>query len=147
MLTAKVEHTDKLAGLKIGADDYICKPFDAMELVLRCEAILKRTTGNVTYGVWTTDPQRQLVKYKSQSIALSVLEFSLFELLIESPERIYSRDQIIALAYPDDRDITDRTVDSHVRKIRKKITQQGVEHCPIESVYGAGYRFKVSADS
>lgn len=141
MLTAKVSQGDKLQGLEHGADDYVCKPFDAMELVLRIKAILNRTCGNVQYDVIKVVSDKREVKIQGQAIALSALEFNLFELLFNAPERIYSREQIIELAYPHYRDITDRTIDSHVKNIRKKFKEAGVTRDPIQSVYGAGYRF------
>lgn len=141
MLTAKVEQVDKLVGLEAGADDYMCKPFDAMELILRVKAILNRTEGKVQFSNLALYPENREVTYKGQQVGLSALEFNLFELLYKAPERIYSREQIIELAYPQYRDITDRTIDSHVKNIRKKFKEAGAEGGPIQSVYGAGYRF------
>lgn len=141
MLTAKVEQVDKLVGLEAGADDYMCKPFDAMELILRVKAILNRTEGKVQFSNLALYPENREVTYKGQQVGLSALEFNLFELLYNAPERIYSREQIIEQAYPQYRDITDRTIDSHVKNIRKKFKEAGAEGGPIQSVYGAGYRF------
>lgn len=141
MLTAKVEQTDKYVGLEAGADDYVCKPFDVNELILRSKGLLKRTQGSVIFSELNVSKEQGKLEYQGITIDLSVLEFSLFHLLYSSPDRIYSRDQILHLAYPEYRHITDRTIDSHVKKIRNKFKDAGIEHNPIESVYGAGYRF------
>ncbi len=141
MLTARIQQIEKLQGLEVGADDYICKPFDVHEMVLRAKAILRRTEGQVSFSQWTLDADALLIKVNGHKVELSALEFSLFKLLFDSPKRVYSRDQIIELAYPDYRDITDRAIDTHVKKIRKKFKQVGLAESPIQSVYGAGYRF------
>lgn len=141
MLTARGEQVHKLAGLEVGADDYVCKPFDTVELVLRVKAILRRSDGHVSYQAWQLDDQSHDVRFRELHIALSSLEYALFSLLFRAPERIFSREQILELAYPDYRDITDRSVDSHVKNIRKKFKQVGIAPSPIQSVYGAGYRF------
>ena len=141
MLTAKVEQVDKLAGLEVGADDYVCKPFDAMELLYRIKVMLKRTQGQISYSAWRLDDETLSVWFHEQLVTLSTLEYSLFKLLFETPERIYSRDQILTQAYPECRDITDHSIDSHVKKIRKKFKDAAIESSPIQSVYGAGYRF------
>jgi len=140
MLTAKVEEIDRLIGLEAGADDYVCKPFSAMELMLRIKAILKRTNKKPIDSVLRLNTDTLKLTYQLNSTDLTHLEFSLFNLLYQQPERIYSRGQILDLAYPDMRDISDRTVDAHVKNIRKKITSLGVTDTVIESVYGAGYR-------
>ncbi len=144
MLTASAEKTDKYVGLESGADDYVCKPFDVMELILRSKAILQRTAGNVSFTTLTVVPEEAKVVYQDKKIDLSTLEYNLFYLLYSNPERIYSRDQILHLAYPQYRHITDRTIDSHVKKIRNKFKSAGVLENPIESIYGAGYRFSLS---
>ncbi len=140
MLTAKVEEIDRLVGLESGADDYVCKPFSAMELMLRIKAILKRTNKKPSDGVLRLNNETLKLTYQLNSTDLTHLEFSLFNLLYQQPDRIYSRGQILDLAYPDMRDISDRTVDAHVKNIRKKITSLGITDTVIESVYGAGYR-------
>lgn len=141
MLTAKVEQVDKHQGLVSGADDYVCKPFDIMELVLRTKAILFRTKGNVSFTQLTVDQDKTKIVYQGKKVVLSTIEFNLFNLLFSHPEQIYSREKILHLAYPQYRHITDRTVDSHVKKIRNKFKEKGIADNPIESVYGAGYRF------
>jgi len=140
MLTAKVSEVDRLVGLGAGADDYVCKPFSAPELVMRVKAILKRTKSQPLSKTLVVDKDKQLVLYKNVKVNLTALEYALFLLLFNSPERIYSREQIIDLAYPDLRDITDRAIDSHIKNIRKRFKQAGAEVKVIESVYGAGYK-------
>lgn len=140
MLTAKVNEVDRLVGLGAGADDYVCKPFSAPELVMRVKAILKRTKSQPLSKTLVVDKDKQLVLYKNVKVNLTALEYALFLLLFNSPERIYSREQIIDLAYPDLRDITDRAIDSHIKNIRKRFKQVGAEEKIIESVYGAGYK-------
>jgi len=140
MLTAKVSEVDRLVGLGAGADDYVCKPFSAPELVMRVKAILKRTKSQPLSKTLVVDKDKQLVLYKNVKVNLTALEYALFLLLFNSPERIYSREQIIDLAYPDLRDITDRAIDSHIKNIRKRFKQVGAEEKIIESVYGAGYK-------
>ncbi|GLX85994.1 DNA-binding response regulator [Thalassotalea loyana] len=144
LLTAKVEQTDKYVGLESGADDYVCKPFDIMELILRTKTLLQRTQGQVSYSKLSVFPEQAKVVYQDKPVDLSTLEYNLFSLLYNNPERIYSREQILQQAYPQYRHITDRTIDSHVKKIRNKFKQAGVTENPIESVYGAGYRFSLS---
>ena len=143
MLTAKVEEIDRLVGLEVGADDYVCKPFSAIELMLRIKAILKRTNKTQYSSSISVIKDHFSLNYKDKSIELTQLEFNLFYLLYNQPNRIYSRTQILDLAYPDIRDIADRTVDAHVKNIRSKIKSLGVVDMVVESVYGAGYRYVV----
>ncbi|WDE10266.1 response regulator [Thalassomonas haliotis] len=144
MLTAKTQEISRLIGLEAGADDYICKPFSAPELVLRIKAILKRTQKHkaavVDEGLLLNMESFRL-SYRGKNTELTHLEFNLFSLLYQHPQRIYSRAQILDLAYPDMRDISDRAIDSHVKNIRLKAKKIGLESNIIESVYGAGYRY------
>ena len=144
MVTALGAQKDRLSGLEIGADDYVCKPFDVTELLLRIKAVLRRTAYSVNFTAWHFNEDALEAVYQDTHVTLSALEFALFALLCASPERIYSRDQIIQLAYPDHRDITDRAIDSHVKNIRKKLRAKGIEESPIRSIYGAGYKFSVT---
>lgn len=145
MLTAKTQEISRLIGLEAGADDYICKPFSAPELVLRIKAILKRTLKHKTKEVEDKDFQLNMetfqLSYQGKNAELTHLEFNLFAVLYQQPLRIYSRAQILDLAYSDMRDISDRAIDSHVKNIRLKAKKIGMEANIIESVYGAGYRY------
>ena len=140
MLTAKVEEIDRIIGLRAGADDYVCKPFSAVELVLRIQQILKRAEKPAIDNSFVLNEQNYLLSYEGNSAELTQLEFALFQVLYKCPSRIFSRDEIIERAYPDRRDIFDRAIDSHVKNIRKKIKTLSIETAVIESVYGAGYR-------
>lgn len=144
MLTAKVEQADKLSGLSLGADDYVCKPFDMAELMLRIDAVIRRTQGQIQFSQFNINDERKEVSYLGQVVPLSALEYALFALLYNSPERVFSRDQIIDLAYPGFRDITDRAIDSHVKNIRKKFKAHGIASAAISAVYGMGYRFSTA---
>lgn len=141
MLTAKIEQADKLTGLEVGADDYVCKPFDIMELTLRIKAIIKRTKEYIHFSTFDVNIDKREVRYCDQQINLSALEFDLFKLLHSAPKRVFSRDMIIELAYPHCKDITDRTIDSHIKNIRKKFKTRDLKLSVIETVYGSGYRF------
>ena len=141
MMTAKVEEVDRLIGLEAGADDYVCKPFSAAELVLRIKAILRRTQKDKPQTSLRLDKETFQVFYQEQIIELTSVEFDLFSLLQNRPGQIYSRNQILDLTYPNMHDISDRTIDSHVKNIRNKIRQVGIESTVLDSVYGAGYRF------
>lgn len=145
MTTAKVQEVDRLIGLEVGADDYVCKPFSTKELVARVNAMLRRIDRQVIQSA----PALQLVEgsytvmYQGQRVELTQIEFNLFQLLYLHPGRIYSRGQILDLVYSDFREVSDRTVDSHVRNLRKKLAQLSLPNDPIRSVYGAGYAYEI----
>jgi len=141
MLTAKVEENDRLKGLEIGADDYVCKPFSAPELVLRVGSILKRTGATQYNTTWRVDELKMTVKYKDKLIPMTHYEFNVFHLLFKTPGRVYSREQIINNAFDGSREVYDRAIDSHIKNIRKRIREAGITETVIESVYAAGYRF------
>lgn len=141
MMTAKVEEINRLVGLEAGADDYVCKPFSAAELVLRIKAILRRTQFRKPQTGVRLNKETFQIFYNEKMIELTSVEFSLFALLNNRPGQIYSRNQIMDLAYADMRDISDRTIDSHVKNIRKKIKNIGINNTVLDSVYGAGYRY------
>jgi two-component system response regulator BaeR len=141
MLTARVAQQDVITGLETGADDYLCKPFDMKELFLRIRALTSRTQGQIFFDVWSIDQSSLSAIVKGKKVYFSLIEFSLFELLFNSPGRVFSRDQIINLDYHDFRDVTDRAEDSHIKNLRKKLKQADIDPKHIQSVYGAGYRF------
>ena len=147
MTTAKVEEVDRLIGLELGADDYLCKPFSLRELVARVKTVLRRVEG----GSSTPEPTQTLLMLESenatvtfgdQSIELTLVEVNLLKLLMAHPRQIFSRDQIIDRIYDDRRVVSDRTIDSHIKKLRKKLQQLNNQHDYVHSVYGAGYRFQ-----
>lgn len=144
MVTARVEEIDRLIGLELGADDYVCKPFSPREVVARVKAVLRRYGGqpstndatikleNISFKVFNGEQQCELTK----------VEFLLFEALFSHPGRIYSRDQLMDAIYDDRHVVSDRTIDSHVKKIRKKLSVIGIDESAIHSVYGAGYKYE-----
>jgi two-component system response regulator BaeR len=143
MLTARVEEIDRLLGLELGADDYICKPFSPREVVARVKAVLRRSRGGLIQNEeLILDESRNTVMLKGQSLDLTVVEFQLLKLLASDPGRIFTRNQLIDKIYHDHRIVSDRTIDSHIKKLRRKIsdTLPGQEF--IQSVYGIGYKFE-----
>lgn len=146
MVTAKVEEVDRLLGLEIGADDYICKPFSPKEVVARVKAVLRRVnvpkTPPINLLPFEIDADRMVMAIDQQAIALTAVEFQMLSLLCSDPGRIFSRDQIMATCYNDHRIVSDRTIDSHIKKLRKKIAVIGNENW-IQSVYGVGYKLDV----
>jgi two-component system response regulator BaeR len=144
MMTAKVTESDRLKGLEFGADDYVCKPFSAAELVMRIKAILRRCaplTETESKKLVKVDEAQLTVKLKGQLLALTKVEFDVFSLLYHSPCRVFSRQQILDDIQPDNFDISDRVIDSHIKNIRKKIKALNISPKLVGSVYGAGYRY------
>ena len=145
MVTARVDEVDRLLGLEVGADDYICKPFSPKEVVARVRAALRRArltfNQNGEDGL-SLDENRYEARYRGKAAQLTVVEFGLLRSLLEHPGHIRSRAQLIDSAYNDHRVVSDRTVDSHIRKLRKKLAEAFPGISFIESVYGAGYRYE-----
>jgi two-component system response regulator BaeR len=142
--TAKVEEIDRLLGLELGADDYICKPFSPREVVARVKTVLRRSGGVTpqTNGL-ILDESRFRATLHGKELELTSVEFTLLNLLASNPGRIYRRQQLMDHIYPDQRIVCDRTIDSHIKKLRKKIAvaaNPGEEF--IQSLYGAGYKFE-----
>ncbi len=143
MVTAKVEEIDRLLGLELGADDYICKPYSPREVIARVKAVLRRTdanTSSASEGI-QLDDNRQQIQIDNTEVELTTIEFRLFSLLFSDPGRIYSRQYILDNIYNDYRIVSDRTVDSHIKKLRKKLQNAAPETDLIRSVYGAGYKY------
>lgn len=146
MVTARVDEIDRLLGLELGADDYICKPYSPREVVARVRAVLRRgQPPSPTMTGINVDRDSFKVKIDGRDIDLTVVEFELFALLFDEPGRIYSRDQIITRIYTDYRVVSDRTVDSHIKKLRKKLHMVVPDQELIFAVYGAGYKFEPPA--
>lgn len=144
MVTAKVEEQDRLLGLNIGADDYICKPFSPREVVARVKAVLRRAENTAQQpSSLQLDEVKLQAKIDGKPLMLTVVEFHLLALLAAHPGRVFSRSQLIEQIYPDRRIVSDRTIDSHIKKLRKKISEIH-EHELIRSVYSAGYKFEDS---
>jgi len=146
MATARVDEIDRLLGLELGADDYICKPFSPREVVARVKAVLRRTGGqqpqqNSVQKV-EVDRSGYRVLVHGKDLGLTSVEFNLFLTLHAHPGRIFSRQQLINNIYQDQRTVNDRTVDSHIKKLRFKISQSNLESELIHSVYGIGYKYE-----
>lgn len=149
MITARVEEIDRLLGLELGADDYICKPFSPREVVARVKAVLRRfqpptpeENSNTFPDTIVLDERRYTALVNKQEINLTSVEFQLISKLFSEPGRIYSRDQLMDHIYNDHRVVSDRTIDSHIKKIRKKISEASPDQELIHSVYGVGYKFE-----
>ncbi len=150
MITARVDEIDRLLGLELGADDYICKPFSPREVVARVKAVLRRTrreeraTEPSGDGV-KLDPGGYRATIAGRDLGLTAVEFQLLKVLVDHPGRIYTRDQLIDAMYRDERVVADRTVDSHVKKIRRKIATVLPDREIVHSVYGVGYKYEWEA--
>lgn len=146
MLTARIDEVDRLLGLESGADDYVCKPFSPREVMARVRAQLRRAQGAVlasAESMITVDAERMRITVKGTALNLTPVEYRLLAELIGHPERVYSRQQLLDLSHDDQRDTSDRTIDSHIKNIRRKLAAllPGID-C-LQSVYGVGYRFEL----
>ena len=144
MLTARVEEVDRLIGLELGADDYVCKPFSPREVVARAKAILRRIEpqhagGTTRVGVLALDRERHEVSVKGLALALTPIEFALIEAMIEQPQRVWSRGQLLERAKGTDFAGYERNIDGHVKNLRKKLGEHLSGRAAIRSVYGVGY--------
>jgi len=147
MVTAKVEEIDRLLGLELGADDYICKPFSPREVMARIKSVLRRTQKTNIINTpknngLTLDEDRYTVSYNKASLSLTAIEFKLLQSLYNQAGKILSRDQLMTHSYSDNRIVSDRTIDSHIKKLRQKLAQFELEEELIKSVYGIGYRYQ-----
>jgi DNA-binding response OmpR family regulator len=145
MLTARTQDAEKVLGLEIGADDYVTKPFNPMELRARIKAVLRRASSQLpqsyTFGDIQVDFRRCEVRRAGQVVDISSLEFKLLTAFIEQRGRLLSRDQLLDAAWGSDVHVTDRAVDNHVVGLRRKIEADPAEPRFITSVRGMGYRF------
>ena len=144
MVTARVDEIDRLLGLELGADDYICKPFSPREVVARVKAVFRRLQGNLEQNTpqkVVLDPHRQHIKVDEKICKLTHVEFQLLTTMAKEPGRIYSRDYLMDKMYNDNRIVSDRTIDSHIKKLRKRLSDYFTRYEFIHSVYGAGYRY------
>jgi DNA-binding response OmpR family regulator len=146
VVTARSTEADKLLGLELGADDYITKPFSTAELIARVRALLRRSTGSVTERVieiagLKIDPGRRSVEWHGQSVPLTTLEFDLLHFLAGRPGRVFSREALMTHVWGDDRVVDDRSIDSLVSRVRRKLEQDPSRPRLLQTVWGAGYRF------
>jgi len=144
MVTARVEEIDRLLGLELGADDYVCKPFSPREVVARVRAILRRSrvSTTVTASGLVVDEDAYQATLDGQPLSLTPVEFRLLAALAAHPGRVLSRSQLQDRLYEDHRVVTDRTVDTHVKNLRRKLANVRGEQELIRSVYGVGYRLE-----
>lgn len=153
-LTSKDDELDEALGLALGADDYISKPFSQRLLIARIRAILRRVeitrasphadsaiTEPIVRGRLEMDPARHRVHWDGKDVGLTVTEFMILEALALRPDVVKSRNQLMDVAYQDDVYVDDRTIDSHIKRLRRKFREVDPEFDAIETLYGAGYRF------
>ncbi|MCM0081848.1 response regulator [Geomonas sp. Red32] len=144
MITARVEEIDRLLGLELGADDYVCKPFSPREVVARVKTVLRRTGEHPApdpSGL-TLDQDRFLALLNGHDLELTAVEFKLLHFLYQNAGRIYSRTQLMDRIYSDQRIVSDRTIDSHIKKLRRKISAAAPDQELIHSIYGVGYKYE-----
>lgn len=145
IITARVEEVDRLLGLDLGADDYICKPFSPREMVARVKAILRRNPqmAAVAQSRIQVDETQYSAAFDGVSLDLTPVEWRLLNTFARAPGRVFSRDQLLDKLYSDHRVVTDRTVDSHIRNLRRKLAQACPGQDPIQSLYGVGYKLEL----
>jgi two-component system response regulator BaeR len=150
MVTARVEEVDRLLGLEIGADDYLCKPFSPRELVARVKAVLRRYSSpphpaqaDAPDVGLVIDAEGHRATLAGQPLDLTPVELRLLAALAAQPGRVWSRDQLLDRLHDDQRALSDRTVDSHIKNLRRKLEQACPGSEPIRSIYGVGYRFEL----
>ena len=154
-LSSRDEEIDRILGLEIGGDDYVTKPFSPRELVARIKAILKHSNQNkylpeehaneqsiLSHGLLSMNKEQFVVQWDKQPLALTAIEFAMLSLLIKQPRRVFSREQIMNQAYADNIHVSDRTIDSHIRHIRKKFSAVGCSNI-IETQHGVGYKLSL----
>jgi two-component system, OmpR family, response regulator ChvI len=150
-LTSRDDEVDRILGLELGADDYLVKPFSMRELVARVRVLFRRAARRATVsrgdetlciGSLELDPQRFTVKWKGHAIELTVTEFMMLQALVRHPGHVKTRRQLTREGYPHDNYVSERTIDSHVKRIRKKFEAVDAQFDRIDTVYGMGYRYQ-----
>jgi len=154
-LSSKDDEIDKVLGLELGGDDYVVKPFSPRELVARIRAVLRRKADSnitaqagktpdrpniISYGALKLDLDRHLAYWGGIALEFTVTEFNILRTLLGYPGKVYSRDELMSGAYVNDNHVTDRTIDSHVRRIRRKFNEIGAD--PVDTVHGVGYKLR-----
>ena len=147
MVTAMIDEIDRLIGLELGADDYVCKPISPKEVVARVKAVLRRSEGDFNqgeiYDAFEVNDETYSIKLHGDRLDLTPVEFRLLKMFIQSPGRVFNRDQILDNIFEDGRIVLDRTVDTHVKNLRHKLKTASPEHDYVRSVYGIGYSFEI----
>ncbi len=148
-LTSKIDEFDRVLGLELGADDYLCKPFSCRELVARVKVLFRRsmmrqagteTAEILEAGSLQLDLNRFEARWKAVLVPLTVTEFRILHSLARFPGHVKTREQLMVAAYPDDTFVCDRTIDSHIKRLRRKFAEMDPDFCAIETVHGLGYR-------
>ncbi|HJX29460.1 MAG TPA: response regulator transcription factor [Thermoanaerobaculia bacterium] len=151
-LTSRDDELDRVLGLELGADDYLCKPFSVRELAARVKVLLRRAALSrepdgdeeriLETGPLRLDLRRYQATWKGAPLALTVTELTLLHALVRHPGHVKTRNQLLEEAYPHDAYVSDRTIDSHVKRLRRKLEEADPSFDGIETVYGLGYRFR-----
>ncbi len=151
-LSSRDEELDRVLGLELGADDYLCKPFSMRELVARVRVLFRRATllatpaepsdPTITLGALSLDPQRYLARLGGKPVALTVTEFLMLQALVRNPGHVKTRSQLMEQGYAHDAYVSDRTIDSHIKRLRRKLAEIDPAFDGVETVYGLGYRFR-----
>lgn len=147
MATAKVNENERIEGLGIGADDYVCKPYSMREMVARVSAVLRRSQSPTRLTKQATTSQQRVqvidkhmrILVDQQALDLTPVEFRLLSMMIHNQDVVYSRNELLDHIYDDYRLVTDRTIDSHIKNLRRKLHQAGLAKDTIKSIYGVGY--------
>jgi two-component system response regulator ChvI len=151
-LTSRDEEIDRILGLELGADDYLCKPFSMRELIARVRVLLRRLAflrdpksqpveEPLRCGPLELDVQRYLVKWNGKPVELTVTEFMMLQSLVRHPGHVKSRKQLTKEGYPNDTYVSDRTIDTHIKRLRRKFEEADPSFASIETVYGVGYKW------
>ena len=152
-LTSKDDELDEALGLGMGADDYITKPFSQRLLLARIRAVLRRASDNImkttgpnviSQGHLLMDPDRHLCSWKETEVRLTVTEFLILQALAQRPGMVKNRDQLMDAAYGESIFLDDRTIDSHIKRLRRKMRAHDAEFDQIETLYGIGYKYKAN---
>jgi DNA-binding response OmpR family regulator len=151
-LTSRDEEFDKVLGLELGADDYLCKPFSIRELVVRVKVLFRRLEmiraedpdqkSSLRVGNLVLDLDRYEAAWNEKPLTLTVTEFRILQALVRHPGHVKTREQLIGEGYQYDTFVSERTVDSHIKRLRKKLSQLDSEFSSIETVHGLGYRYR-----
>src|SRR5262245_53646519 len=156
-LTSKDEELDRVLGLELGADDYLCKPFSMRELVARVKVLFRRAAlardpGRrdeekiVRAGPLEPDALRYTARWRGEALVLTVTEFLLLQALVRHPGHVKTRQQLMEEAYPNDAYVSERTIDSHIKRLRRKLEERDSKFSAIDTVHGLGYRWMEGAE-